>query len=204
MELFPPTSSDHPATWNFDYPIYHAETRDQWRSWLAANHDSAPGVWLCSWRSSTGRPRCPYPEVVEEAICFGWIDSTMNVLDDERDLQMITPRKAKSSWTRLNRKRFDDMEKAGLMTDAGRRAADVARENGWWTIYDTVEDLIEPDQLALALDQSEKARNAWDGFPPSARKMMLWWVVSAAREDTKSKRIGTIVEKASQGERAQG
>lgn len=204
MDFFPPTSSDHPATWKFGYPVYHAETRDQWRSWLAAEHDSAPGVWLCSWRSSTGRPRCPYPEVVEEAICFGWIDSTVNVFDDERDLQMITPRKAKSSWTRLNRQRFDDMEKAGLMTDAGRRAADVARENGWWTIYDAVEDLIEPDELALALDQNEKARTAWDGFPPSARKMMLWWVVSAAREDTKTKRIGTIVEKASRGERAQG
>ena len=67
-----PSASDHPATWKFDYPIYHIETRPQWRSWLEHNHESTRGVWLCSWRTGTGRPRCPYPEVVEEAICFGW------------------------------------------------------------------------------------------------------------------------------------
>lgn len=199
-----PSSSDHPEIWKFGYPIYHAETREQWRAWLYANHKNTPGVWLCSWRSLTGKPRCPYPEAVEEAICFGWIDSTVNILDDHRDLQLLTPRKAKSSWTRLNRQRYADMDAAGLMTDAGRRAADVARANGWWTIYDPVEDLIEPDALSFALDENAKARIAWDGFPPSARKMMLWWVVSAAREDTRAKRIATIVTKAANGERAQG
>lgn len=200
----PPTASVHAATWKFDYPIYHAESRDQWRAWLVANHDTAPGVWLGSWRTATGRPRCPYPEVVEEAICFGWIDSTVNTLDEERSLQLITRRKPKSGWTRLNRQRVEDMESAGLMTDAGRRAVAVARDNGWWTIYDPVEDLIEPDQLAGALDANPDARVSWDGFPPSARKMMLWWVVSAARDETKAKRISAIVEAAARGERAQG
>ena len=108
-----PSASDHPATWKFDYPIYHVETRPQWRSWLEYNHGSTSGVWLCSWRTGTGRPRCPYPEVVEEAICFGWIDSTVTVLDDDRSLQLITPRKAKSPWSRLNRQRAADMEKRG-------------------------------------------------------------------------------------------
>ncbi len=204
MANVPRSSSDHPTAWKFGYPIYHAESRAQWRQWLATNHESAPGVWLCSWRSATDKPRCPYPEVVEEAICFGWIDSTVNVLDDDRDLQLLTPRRPKSSWTRLNRRRFADMETEGLMADAGRRAADIARENGWWTIYDPVEDLIEPDELARALDANADARIAWDGFPPSARKMMLWWVVSAAREDTRAKRTATIVDKAAKEERAQG
>ncbi len=204
MAPVPPSSSAHPATWKFDYPIYHAETRAQWRSWLLHNHNSAPGVWLCSWRSATGRPTCPYPEVVEEAICFGWIDSTVNRLDDDRNLQMLTPRKPKSTWTRLNRQRVADMEAAGLMTDGGRKAVEVAKGNGWWTIYDPVEDLIEPDHLAKALDANPAARHAWDGFPPSARKMMLWWVISAARDDTRAKRIATIVAKAAIGERAHG
>lgn len=187
--------------WKFEYPMYHAESRGQVRAWLERHHDTARGVWLCSWRTPTGRPRCPYPELVEEAICFGWIDSTAGTLDEERGLQMLTPRKPKSSWTRLNRRRVAEMEAAGLMTDAGRRAVQVARDNGWWSIYDQVEDLIEPDQLREALDANPSARLAWDGFPPSARKMMLWSVVSAAQDSTRRRRIATIVAKAELGRR---
>jgi uncharacterized protein YdeI (YjbR/CyaY-like superfamily) len=146
----PPTASDHAATWRFDYPIYHVETRPQWRSWLKHNHTSTRGVWLCSWRTSTGRPRGPYPDVVEEAICFGWIDSTSTFLDDDRGLQLITPRRAKSSWSRLSRRRAADMEGRGLMTHAGRAAIDAAKANGWWTISDQVEDLEELSDLAAA------------------------------------------------------
>ncbi len=204
MDSVPVTSSNHPPTGNFGYPIYHAESRSQWRSWLEANHDRQKGVWLCSWRSTNGGSRCPYPEAVEEAICFGWIDSTQRTLDEDRALQLFTPRKAKSTWTRLNRKRFADMEAAGLMTDAGRRAVEVAQGNGWWTILDPVEDLIEPPSLAAALDALPDARTSWDGFPPSARKMMLWWVISAVKDETRERRIATIVAKAAIGERAQG
>jgi uncharacterized protein YdeI (YjbR/CyaY-like superfamily) len=204
MASVPPSSSDHPQTWKFGYPIYHAETRAQWRTWLETNHATAPGVWLCSWRSAAAKPRCPYPEVVEEAICFGWIDSTVNTFDEDRGLQLLTRRRPRSAWTRLNRQRVADMEAAGLMTDAGRRSVDVARGNGWWTIYDPVEDLVEPDNLATALDANAAARTAWDGFPPSTRKQMLWWVISAARDDTRAQRVATIVAKAAIGERAQG
>jgi uncharacterized protein YdeI (YjbR/CyaY-like superfamily) len=204
MPPVPPSSSEHPATWKFGFPIYHAESRPQVRVWLEANHDTARGLWLCSWRSVTGRPTCPYPEVVEEALCFGWIDSTASTLDDERGLQLLTPRKPKSTWTRLNRQRVADMEAAGLMTDAGRRAVEIAKGNGWWTILDPVEDLIEPDDLAAALDQVPTARAAWDGFPPSARKVMLLSVITAVQDDTRQRRIDTIVAKAERGERAQG
>ncbi len=204
MGSVPPSSSNHPATWKFGYPIYHAESRAQWRSWLDENHHTARGVWLCSWRTVTGRPTCPYPDVVEEAICFGWIDSTATRLDDDRGLQLLTPRKPKSTWTRLNRQRVADMEAAGLMTDAGRRAVEIASGNGWWTILDPVEDLLEPDDLSSALDANRAARLAWETFPPSARKAMLWWVISAAKQDTRARRIETIVAKAMKGERAQG
>ena len=204
MTTAPLSSSVHPASWKFGYPIYHAESRGQWRAWLEVHHDDLPGVWLCSWKPATGRPACPYPAVVEEAICFGWIDSTASRLDDDRGLQLLTPRKAKSTWTRLNRQRVADMEAAGLMTDAGRRAVDIAKANGWWTILDPVEDLVEPDDLAAALDRVPAARLAWDSFPASARKAMLWWVISAVKTDTRAHRIETIVAKARQGERARG
>jgi uncharacterized protein YdeI (YjbR/CyaY-like superfamily) len=137
-------------------------------------------------------------------LCFGWIDSTVNALDDERALQLMTPRKARSTWTRLNRRRVAELEAAGLMTPAGRRAVDVARGNGWWTIYDPVEDLVVPDDLAAALAAAPDARPHWDAFPPSARKQMLWWVISAARPATREQRVATIAERAAAGERAVG
>ena len=204
MSGVPPSASEHPATGKFDYPIYHAETRAQLRAWLAAHHATVRGVWLCSWRSGTGRPACPYPEVVEEAICFGWIDSTAGRLDDERGLQLLTPRRARSTWTRLNRRRAADMEAAGLMTDAGRRVVEAARANGWWTVLDPVEDLLEPDDLAAALDAVPAARATWDSFPAGARKAMLWWVLSAARPETRAGRVAQVVDGAQRGERARG
>jgi uncharacterized protein YdeI (YjbR/CyaY-like superfamily) len=128
----------------------------------------------------------------------------VNTLDDERGLQLITPRKPKSSWTRLNRDRFAALEAQGRMTDAGRRAVEVAKANGWWTLFDAVEDLIEPDDLAESLDLAPAARAAWDGFPPSARKQMLWWVVSAGKPATRASRITRIVSEAERGRRAAG
>lgn len=203
-ELVPPTASDHPATWKFDFPIYHAESRAIWRTWLSAHHRTLRGVWLCSWRTDAIGPRCPYPDAVEEAICFGWIDSTVSVFDESRSLQLMTPRKPKSSWTRLNRQRAADMEAAGLMTDAGRASIAVAQQNGFWTKYDAVEDLLEPDDLAAALDAVPAARATWNGFPPSPRKQMLWWVLTAERPATREQRIARIVDEAAAGRRAQG
>jgi uncharacterized protein YdeI (YjbR/CyaY-like superfamily) len=202
-ERVPLTASDHPTTWRFDYPIFHAGSREAWRAWLQVNHARERGVWLCSWKSGTGRPACPYPDAVEEAICFGWIDSTVNTLDDERGLQLMTPRRARSGWTRVNRRRAEEQEAAGRMTDAGRRSIEVAKANGWWTLMEPVEDLLEPDDLA-ALDASPDARTAWNDFPPSSRKQMLWWVITAAKPDTRARRIARIVTDAAHGRRAQG
>lgn len=201
MSAVPPTASDHPERGAFDFLIFHAETRAAWRAWLVEHHTTQRGVWLCSWKTPTGRPRCPYPDAVEEAICFGWIDSTAKTLDAERGIQLMTPRKPKSSWTRLNRARVANMEAAGLMTDAGRRAVEVAQANGYWTIYDSVEDLIEPPELTLALDAEPAARAAWDSWPPSARKQALWQIVSAAKPETVSARIAATVATALRGGR---
>jgi uncharacterized protein YdeI (YjbR/CyaY-like superfamily) len=200
----PPTASEHPATWKFDLPVYHPDDLAAWRAWLAAHHDTARGVWVASWRKASGRARVAYEDLVEEAICFGWIDSTVNILDDDRGLQLMTPRKPRSGWTRLNRQRVAALEAQGRMTEAGRRAVEVARGNGRWTVYDPVEDLVEPDDLAAALAASPRARAEWDGFPPSARKQMLWWVISAARPATRTSRIARVVAEAELGRRATG
>jgi len=200
----PASASKHPASWKFDFPIYHPRDLAAWRAWLTANCDTARGVWVASWRKASGNAAVAYEDLVEEAICFGWIDSTVNILDDERGLQLMTPRKAKSSWTRLNRQRVATLEAQGRMTDAGRRAVEVAQANGFWAISDPVEDLVEPDDLVDGLDASPAARTAWDGFPPSARKQMLWWVVSSGRPETRARRIATIVTEAAAGRRARG
>jgi uncharacterized protein YdeI (YjbR/CyaY-like superfamily) len=204
MTEVPATASEHPVTWKFDFPIYHPTNLAAWRAWLTANHDTTRGVWVASWRKASGRDPVRYEDLVEEALCFGWIDSTANTLDEERGLQLMTPRKPKSGWTRLNRNRVAALEAQGRMTDAGRRAVEVARANGWWTLYDAVEDLVEPDELAEALDATPAARAAWDAFPPSARKQMLWWVVSAGKPTTRANRIAKIVSEAEQGRRATG
>jgi uncharacterized protein YdeI (YjbR/CyaY-like superfamily) len=200
----PPTSSEHPATWKFGLAIYHPTDLAAWRAWLEAHHDATRGVWIASWRKASRRDPVPYEDLVEEAICFGWIDSTVNILDDDRALQLMTPRKPKSGWTRLNRRRVAAMEAQGRMTAAGRRAVEVAKGNGWWTIYDAVEDLLEPDDLAAALAASPRARTAWNAFPPSARKQMLWWVVSAGKPETRASRVAQIVSQAELGRRAVG
>ena len=125
MGSIPPSSSAHPATWKFGYPIYHAESRAAVARLARREPRRRSEASGCvRGGRSPARPTCPYPEVVEEAICFGWIDSTASRLDDDRGLQLLTPRKPKSTWTRLNRQRVADMEAAGLMTDAGRRAVE--------------------------------------------------------------------------------
>jgi uncharacterized protein YdeI (YjbR/CyaY-like superfamily) len=109
---------------------------------------------------------------------------------------------AKSTWTRLNRQRVTDLEKDGLMTESGLESVAIAQANGWWTILDPVEDLLEPDELRDALDRVPAARCNWDEFPNSAKKAMLWWVISAMKPDTRSARVTAIVSKAESNERA--
>src|SRR5690606_12264777 len=110
----------------FDMPIFHPADLDSWRAWLEHHHATEKGVWVATWRRGSGREAVPYADLVEEALCFGWIDSTMNTLDEHRALQLMTPRRPRSAWTRLNRQRVDAMEAAGRMTDAGRAAVEVA------------------------------------------------------------------------------
>ncbi len=185
-----------------DVEQVHLETREQWRAWLAEHHATARGVSLVSWRSGTGRPAVGYEEAVCEALCFGWVDSVARGLDAERSAQYFSPRKPRSSWARTNKRRVELLRAEGRMTEAGERAIAEAVANGSWTLLDDVENGVEPDDLKAALDARPEARRHWDGFPPSARKAMLEWLVRARTTATRDKRLAAVVTSAADGVRA--
>ena len=180
----------------------HPETLAEWRAWLSANHARPDGVWLISWRAATGRPRIAYEDAVEEALCFGWVDSTGGTLDAERAIQWFSPRRKGSVWARSNKERVERLEREGRMTDAGRRVIERARADGSWTLLESVEDMIVPDDLAAAFTAHPGSREQWESFPPSARRIHLGWIVQAKTPGTRARRIAEIAEKASRGERA--
>ncbi len=179
-------------------------SRAQWREWLEANADTSPGIWLVMPRRGNDHPAPSYDEVVEEALCFGWIDSTVRTRDERFGLQLVTPRKPTSTWSASNKERLSRLIPAGLMTERGLRAIEVAKGNGSWEILDTVERLEVPDDLATALDADPAAREFFDGMPPGIRKQNLYFVVSAKRPETRAARIAKIVTAAREGRRAVG
>jgi uncharacterized protein YdeI (YjbR/CyaY-like superfamily) len=180
----------------------HAETREQWRRWLADNHERRTGVWLVSWTQHTDRPRVSYDESVEEALCVGWVDSKGRKLDDDRTMLWFAPRKPDSAWSRSNKERVARLEAAGSMRPAGRRAIEQAKASGSWTRLDDVEDLVVPDDLAAAFAAHPGSQEHWDAFPRSVKRAILEWIVQARRAETRAKRIAEAAERAGRGERA--
>lgn len=186
-----------------DAPKVHPESRAEWRAWLEANHTTG-GAWLVSWRTSTGKPRVPYEDIIEEALCFGWVDSTAKTLDDERGMLWFAPRKRGSGWARTNKERVARLEAAGLIAEPGWAAIEAAKADGSWSLLDDVEDLREPDDLKAALAEIPGAVENWESFPPSSRKMALTWVVTAKRAETRAARVKDVAEKSARGERPRG
>jgi uncharacterized protein YdeI (YjbR/CyaY-like superfamily) len=183
-------------------PMVGPFDRAGWRAWLGANHATSNGVYLVSWRRATGRTSVAYEDAVEEALCVGWVDSTGRNLDAQRSIQWFSPRRARSAWARSNKERVARLIAAGLMLPAGLAAVEDAKRTGMWTLLDDVEDLVVPDDLAVALASSPPAPANWDAFPPSARRAMLQWIVEARRHETRARRIADIAEKAARDERA--
>ncbi len=171
----------------------HPKTRAGWRSWLATNHETSEGVWLIYYRASTGARRLSWEDAVREALCFGWIDSKVKPIDDTRYKQIFTPRKPRSVWSKVNKQYIDELVAAGLMTEAGTRAVEVAKENGAWSLLEPIDDLIVPPDLESALQRSASAREAYDALAPSAKRSMLYTLYSAKREDTRAKRLAAAL-----------
>ncbi|MBA3350069.1 MAG: YdeI/OmpD-associated family protein [Actinobacteria bacterium] len=181
---------------------FHPKTRLEWRRWLQRNHATSSGLWLVSYKKATGKPRIDYEEAVEEALCFGWVDSKAVKLDDERSMQMFTPRKPKSAWSKSNKERVARLINEGHMAKAGLDAVARAKETGSWTVLDSVEALEVPPDLAKALTGDKKAKRHFDGFPPSSKKIILSWIASAKRKETRQKRVSETVRLAAQDVRA--
>ena len=187
-----------------DAPQVHADDRATWRAWLEANHAAARGVWLVTWRPRSGRVGLDYESAIEEALCFGWVDSTGGHFDDERGKLYFAPRKPRSVWAASNKARVERLIREGRMAPAGLAAIDRAKANGWWEILDAPERLEVPQDLAAALDARPPAAANFAAFPPSARKMLLGWIAVAQRPETRAARIAEIAEAAARNERVGG
>jgi uncharacterized protein YdeI (YjbR/CyaY-like superfamily) len=178
------------------------DSRAEWRAWLEEHHAHASGVWLVTWKARTGRPSVSYDEAVEEALCFGWIDGKAGRVDDERTMVRFSPRRSGSVWARSNKERVARLEAAGLMTDAGRRVIAAARLDGSWTRFDSVEAMLVPDDLAVALAARPGARRHFDAYTASARKGVLGWIALAKRPATRGARIAQAADVAERGDPA--
>jgi uncharacterized protein YdeI (YjbR/CyaY-like superfamily) len=187
-----------------DAPHIHADDRLAWRAWLEANHAIAPGAWLVTWRPRSGRAGLDYEAAIEEALCFGWVDSTGGRFDDERGKLYFAPRKARSPWAATNKARVERLIAGGRMAPAGLAAIERAKANGSWELLDSVERLEVPVDLAAALAARPPAASNFAAFPPSARKMLLAWVALARRDATRAARVAEIAEAAARNERARG
>jgi len=183
--------------------IVEVPHRAAWRRWLEERHPQRDAVWLVFHKKASDGTSPSYEEAVEEALCFGWIDSTVNRLDERRTLQLFAPRRPSSTWSRSNKERVARLERDGLLAPAGIAAIEVAKANGSWTALDAVERLEVPPDLVGALDADPAARESWDGFSPSSRKAILWWITSAKRPETRAKRVEQTARMAAKGLRAQ-
>ena len=180
------------------------EVKDQaaWRRWLQRNHTRTSGVWLVIAKKGRGVPGLMLEEAVEEALCFGWIDSKPNKLDDDRFLLWLAPRKPKSVWSAINKRRIDELVASGRMTDAGLAAIKVAKANGSWAALEHTDALVIPEDLGAALDAQPKAKAHFDGFPPSSKRIILEWIRTAKRDETRTKRVEETVRLAADNVRA--
>jgi uncharacterized protein YdeI (YjbR/CyaY-like superfamily) len=185
-----------------DIPSVHPKTRADWRAWLEKHHASATGVWLVYYRKETGKARVSWDDAVDEALCFGWIDSVQRRLDAERTMLRFSPRKPRSGWSKINKTRVSRLIANGLMAPAGLAKIKAAKRDGSWRVLDTVERLEMPPDLAKALAANTEARRHFDAFPPSSKKIILTWIASAKRPETRAKRVAETVRQAAKNLKA--
>lgn len=177
---------------------FYPKTIKEWRAWLVQNHVEQQAVWLVFYKKKSAIPSLSWTEAVREALCFGWIDSKKKSIDDKKYIQFFSKRKAKSTWSKVNKDLVQELIEHKLMTKAGLESIQIAKENGSWTILDSVEALIIPADLEKAFQTEAGAKNFFLSLSKSKKKSVLYWVISAKRQETRQKRIQKVVELASQ------
>lgn len=180
---------------------FHPLSRGEWRNWLAENHAQASGVWFVYYKKQTGKPRVAYDEAVEEALCFGWIDSVPRKFDDERSKLLFTPRKPKSVWSKLNKTRIERLIENGLMTESGLAKIEAAKRGGSWNALDASDRLEIPTDLARAFAENKTAAKNFGQFSDAVKRNILSWVGGAKRDETRAARIEKSVTMAERNKR---
>lgn len=181
---------------------FYAKDRKAWCKWLQQNGEKKNFVWLILYRKSSKTPSVYYGEAVEEALCFGWIDSKPNKRDAESYYLFFARRKPKSVWSKINKERAKRLAAQGLMTEKGQAMIDTAKQNGSWDALNSVDALEHPAELKKAFAKNKIARKYFEAFPPSAKKGILQWINGAKTEATKNKRIAETISLAEKNERA--
>ncbi|HVQ00913.1 MAG TPA: YdeI/OmpD-associated family protein [Candidatus Thermoplasmatota archaeon] len=165
------------------------QDRATWRQWLERNHATSASVWLVMNKKHSTFPGISLNDAVEEALCFGWIDAKLNVLDDQRFKLLFSPRKPKSIWSKNNKRKVERLIRQGLMTPFGLEKIEAAKKDGSWRAIDSVEELVIPRDLQKALDKNPIAKQNFSEFSNSMKKQILFWIQSAKRPETRLSRI---------------
>lgn len=177
--------------------IFYPKSINAWRKWLEKKHLSKTCVWLVFYNKASAKKSISWADAVDVALCYGWIDSKKIKIDDETSHQFFSKRKAKSTWSKINKGKILKLIDDGLMAKAGLDAIAVAKQNGSWTILDEVEELTIPKDLEQALKKNPGAKQFFTNLSKSTRKAMLQWIVLAKRPETRKARIDEIAELAS-------
>ena len=178
----------------------YVTNRDAWRDWLSHHHATETGVWLVFYKTDTGKPTIPYGAAVEEALCFGWIDSIIKRVDAARYARKFTPRRDHSNWSELNKSRADTMIAEGRMTDSGLVKIRSAKASGLWDQAPRPRGSLDiPPELAKALGRNKTARENFDALAPSYRKHYIAWIAVAKRAETRQRRVRESIALLAQG-----
>lgn len=180
--------------------VFTPPSRPDWRSWLASNHERQEGLWIVYRKKSSSLDGPVYDDLVEEALCFGWIDSQSRRVSDDRVMQWFSPRRKGGLWSASNKGRIERLIRDGLMTEVGRATIDQAKADGSWSQTDEVDALIVPPDLEGALDAAPQAKAAYEALIDSAKKQYLWWIQTAKRPGTRANRIEETIRRLSSGE----
>lgn len=175
-------------------PELYFKNDQEWRVWLHENYDQYQGVYLIFYKVESTEPSMRWEEAVKVALCYGWIDSTVKRIDEQRRRQYFCPRKPKSVWSKVNKTYIIELIQNDLMHSNGLLSIEIAKKNGSWIALDDVENGIIPKDLQNAFDKTPKAFKNYQNFAPGYRKSYLYWLNQAKRQETRDKRIFEIIK----------
>ncbi|NUQ82388.1 MAG: YdeI/OmpD-associated family protein [Bacteroidetes bacterium] len=175
---------------------------EELRSWLESNHRTESGLWLIRYKKHMPDWYTDYSAVVDELLCFGWIDSLPRKLDADRSMLWIAPRKRGSAWSKINREKIARLESQNRLSIAGKQVVEQARQNGSWSKLEETDHLAVPDDLKEAFEEFPESEGHFSNFPPSARRAILEWILQAKTQSTRQKRIVETARLAALNQRA--